>query len=1057
MGKLLDALKKRAKELADYKAQPHPRYEDDPQKGYEYILRVNELNYQLTQAGRLLTAAFSKMSPEQQLQFLEQTLNDDKKTNFAQAGYTNVLADVNDYYHGGTKIRAFFENEDSFGRPLAEVLAGMEKILKQEELAEVNSELSPNASPAARAVKMYSKMKQGQRDRLFEELVTPERKARYRAEFVMGLVKNGRIGSVLLNNNSYKQGKTWIDAVEQIEQAMDPRLAEQTAEQIDKLVPPHLDPNKTITPYADRIAELRAGLSPEDPKNTLLDKVGKILVYPSENYRQYLDKKSTDDSVTVSLDNATNAYSHQEIERFVAQKMGAHFQQKLPHNHSLYTGHEFYDTINVHPIRRNAAKQPIGANLTREELRELKRNAAGESPLSPEVRKAVKEIVGGIEEMGEKKYWIDPVVVVEEVSGQIPTKVRYKDEQGDKKYAFWPLVNAKRSLADAVQAGDWDRIQSASDEYERCKAITDKMMAAANRTAKDPIFTANLNSTREELDHTPNRMPTEYLEDYAGHSRVNGLFMLYAASKNSGQSVDRLLDDPAGALHDFAQEYISKKLLSAQKGKPMGARLVHCFDRSLQTRVEASWRSTLGILGRAMNAVNGLIPNEADRIKNAGRNYCAAAAANYEVGRETVPWWNLTGAGRDQKVTVTQLAMLLPENEFNLQDVGMKIDRDDWYKALNPLTAIARLQQEHKLDYGALVERSKQIIAEADAALQQNDAGKKAGKGMMQDSVANYQAAALRNYYQIMRTVPPEQCETEGYQQMAAHAAELQDALIKREMKDNASFNKDRTKIDEQLQILDKKKSGWFLDEQNSPEYTRMVKQIKLLNLKLDMLAGKPLSVKLSPESLEKLRKANTADMIIAAKRACYNYASLKTKEGKGSIVHEAGRERRDYALKLFESIGKLGDHLGVRSPANELKDHAALQVLRRRSSSSWEKRNAETYAARMIYAMSLQYRGIPEDTQADLMEEEPLNKAVENIRRNPVFRKMVENEGPGGLAKKIVQGASALSEAYMKASSQVAQPEADREPAPQRTNEEKIEFWRKQENPGKTEDAPHL
>ena len=80
---------------------------------------------------------------------------------------------------------------------------------------------------------------------------------------------------------------------------------------------------------------------------------------------------------------------------------------------------------------------------------------------------------------------------------------------------------------------------------------------------------------------------------------------------------------------------------------------------------------------------------------------------------------------------------------------------------------------------------------------------------------------------------------------------------------------------------------------------------------------------------------------------------------------------------------------------------------------------------------------------------------ADQKIRSDPAFKKMVRNEGASGLADKIIEGTSRLTDAYMKASEQIRNPQAGKQP--QRTNQQKIEFWRDSPSPAKDEPAQHV
>ena len=109
-----------------------------------------------------------------------------------------------------------------------------------------------------------------------------------------------------------------------------------------------------------------------------------------------------------------------------------------------------------------------------------------------------------------------------------------------------------------------------------------------------------------------------------------------------------------------------------------------------------------------------------------------------------------------------------------------------------------------------------------------------------------------------------------------------------------------------------------------------------------------------------------------------------------------------------------------------------------------------------MIYALSLQYRSVPNEQQWNLIDSS-LDQAVERILNQPAFRQMVRNEGTKGLADKIVAGTGALTEAYMKAARQVGQHGVQNQAAPQPSKEEKIDFWRQQEDPAAAPQGPAL
>ena len=1061
MGKLLDILKKRRQDLDDYINQPHPSYNDDPEKGYQFIQNVNDLDYLLTASGELLTEAFTKMAPEQRLKFVQNAFNDERQTRLASSYFESCASDALNADTNGAAARDFFANPENTGRPLAETLEIMEGLLKQDQLDSVNQHLAVagNTDPAERAVQIYRQMDPVQKEAYYMQAVPQAKKDNWLSSYVEYAVKEGRIGRLLLFDENYREGKTWLDGVELIEQNMDPDLVEQTADRISKIPLPDQDPSRIFRPYQARIDALRGGISPEDPeaqqKKELLDEAARILVYPTEKYRSYLDAKTQQIAGQMGLQNTVDVYDMVSTKRALESVAGGKFLNKLPRTKAFGTL-QFYNPTSVEP-QRLSDDQHFGVDLTDQELQELGQKGAG--GVNKSAREAILSIVQGIEEMGEKNYWNSNVIVTLEGTLQDPKKVLYKDEQGDKKYAFWPLVNAKKALAKAVDEGDFARIRQATAEYNRCKAATDKMMDAANQSTTVPVFCGNLNSTRSEQDHkSPNPMPAEYLKDYAGHSRVNGVFLLYGLSKNTGVPVDHFLDDVGTAMSEASENFKNSKLLSSQKGKSLGARLVHGFDKKRQDLAQTEWDINMNLAGRALFTVNSFLPGEAERVRFAGLRYGATAAANFEAKKELAPWRTLADAEPEAQQIVAQLALLQPDGQFDLAEAGRKLDADDWYKQLNPVTVIGQLQKNGALDCGAMVDRSVQFLADAKAALQEQNGG--ADQEAEEPDLKTYQRAVLKNYYQIMRTVPPQQRETEGYQKMSRHATELQETLIKQRIRENPEpLDIARQALGSQVNLLKTKKEGWFLSSKNTDQYDQMVRKVDDYMVKLRMLAGEdvtPANTQMSQEKLEQIRGADTYDLLIAAKRACIVYASDKSSKGTGTILHDAGKKRFQGAKNCFTMLGTTADVLGLRSPAISLRDKTELNALVLRGTDRWDKTAAETHAAKIIYAMSLQYKGVPEERQKELIEDnDNLKNAVAKIRRNTVFRQMAKDLGANGLADKIIEGTSALTEAYMDAAEKVENTKVKN--APKRTNEQKIEFWRDKPAPDKTEPVQHV
>ena len=155
-----------------------------------------------------------------------------------------------------------------------------------------------------------------------------------------------------------------------------------------------------------------------------------------------------------------------------------------------------------------------------------------------------------------------------------------------------------------------------------------------------------------------------------------------------------------------------------------------------------------------------------------------------------------------------------------------------------------------------------------------------------------------------------------------------------------------------------------------------------------------------------------------------FNYSCLKTKYGKGTILHDDGKARNEASRSTFELLNQLGNRLGIISHAEAYRNRLAMEVLRFRSNSTWEKMNAEQYAAKTICAMSLVYGGAADEMQQQLSDYFMKDSAKE-LMEKPAFKQMVKDLGPTGLCDAIVKGDGTLTIAYANAAAKLENPKA--------------------------------
>ena len=1011
MGKLLDALQRRQQALEAHKQQPHRPYELDPIAGYAYVTKLTELNYLNQKANRLLVGALVSLGREQREAIFRVLLSDDALQSFGERRFRELLESAAHAKQPETELARVLSAPGFLTLPLPALLPEIKKMLGPKQRTS-----DTEGSPALQIARMLPRLSARQRDMLFERFVRPEVKERFAFDILERQVEANKIDGVLKNQRFHRSSKDYWDAVAAIERSIGPEQAEALAVRIDGLLSPERSADKYVRPREAELQGLRRSIAPEDPqaaqKLALLQKAGEILVYPTNEYLEYLDAKDNSEIAgEKGLKSANMTLSYYTLNQFLAKLSGGKFLEKLPHEMSNYAGYNLYSPDEAAP-RHFKTTRYVGVDLSEEEQAELRE--AGRAPMDPQVIQAVERIAENIEALGEKKYWRPGVVELKEGTWQEPVRVQYLGEQGNKKYAFWPLVIAKEAVDKAVQAGDWQQLQQATAEYERCKTHTDEMLRITNALTNEPSFPGNLNSTRTELSGALNPMPIEYLEDYPGHSRVNGVFLLYAMSKNTGVPIRDLMEKPGDMLWKLGQDFIHKELAGLQPDKPLGARLAFSFDRKQKAALVQKWNAIKMPLSRGLSAVVGLMPNQAEREKAAGRNYCAIAAANYEVGKDMVPWNNLSEAGPEQQRMIAQLAVLLPEEEFDLREMGLKLGREDWQQSLDPAAVMERLRREGKLDVEQIIARSRQLCADAFAQAASRRAEGQAGDNG--DQVMPIQQGALELCEQLLKAASPRQLEIEPYRRLALHRRELRNGLFRARCADpRGKLRETLLEYGHEMDVLRREKSGYFLRKKNSKEYDEMMKPLGLLNAKLRQLSGDPMR-DVPQETLAKLPELDVMEQLEAAKKGCFLYACRKSENGTSNLLHEAGMDRFQAAARSFYLLGEISDQMGLRSPAKRLCDNVQLSTLLRRRQMTFEKGSCERAAARILYAKSVERDNLPFEEQEKLLEKERLNKAIEGIMKQPSFRQMVKNEGVEGLAQKLIQGGEYIQEAYRQA-----------------------------------------
>lgn len=354
---------------------------------------------------------------------------------------------------------------------------------------------------------------------------------------------------------------------------------------------------------------------------------------------------------------------------------------------------------------------------------------------------------------------------------------------------------------------------------------------------------------------------------------------------------------------------------------------------------------------------------------------------------------------REEKLTrAAQLCMIQNETEVDPEKIARDLKSDNWKKAVDPHAAIAELNDNPGAPYDK-VKRIKTAMEE----IPETDEEK-----------AIFQNAALQTCRDIKRATPQKDREGAEFEELEKFSEELSRDIAKRELKEK-SVQELRERLDGEYRTLGKEKSGWFLSKTNSKEHDAMMKGVRLLYAKLDMLNGKE-PKGLTEEELKTVSETGVEKLYNNAKRGCYNYGCMKTSNGTDSIIHAAGNERFDSSMKTLSGLNELGVKLHLCEPAAAARDEAQREILQHRRDKNWLAQNVENLAAKTVYAQTLLNKGVSEAEQKKLLEDGTVNAEVEKIKANASFKDMIRTLGHKGVADAMIKGVGSLAAAYHKA-----------------------------------------
>ena len=376
--------------------------------------------------------------------------------------------------------------------------------------------------------------------------------------------------------------------------------------------------------------------------------------------------------------------------------------------------------------------------------------------------------------------------------------------------------------------------------------------------------------------------------------------------------------------------------------------------------------------------------------------------------------WLRTGIHKDDPRRTEKLScaaqrmMIFTEGQIDPEKLAKELQDKNWDKKIDNLESMVSQNRASNLEPQDLLQRIKNAMEEIPETEEEKTIFKEAGLQTCRDyiSIESIDDASVAEK-------PQKKAFLEYSRKLESEMAS--DALKTEQAKDI------RTELAKEYEILKKEKSGWFLSKTNSTEYNDMMRALRIFNAKMDILSGSNPSETLTKEEMDEARNTAPGILLANAKQGIYNYGSIKVKNGKGSIWHDAGTDRFDSSMKSLQKLGELGSTLHLSNTATSLRDETQLQVLQNRGSSKWLKANIEDAFAKSICAQVSLNNRMPDCQQKTALTGAALEEQVGKIKSSAAFRKMVEMTSSEKLADAIIKGGNSLYEVYNEASKEAA------------------------------------
>ena len=851
----------------------------------------------------------------------------------------------------------------------------------------------------AAALKELPEEKQKQ---FFEKAKGPNPEERCTWKSFKPRFQNGT-GFMLLNDKHW--GRT---SAEQVVDALAEVLPPEKMQELNDLSenikapdePGYIGPREE-EPYKEQIQALKKKAALENPFTAessakMLDQVNQYLSRVNAQYREYLGNYDR------SLHNGTSQLN--KLNDWTGSLMTLRGQQTL-------AGGKFKGAFKIDlsqaDLAGNSGKTLVsgspqyqGKPLTDKDVDELRKTP---SPLSRTAVEAAEKIYGT---MGTLEF-TNPNSVAEAgdlqiFKGQKQNDIVYKPEQGQKYYAFRPLIDKKEALGEAVKEGDLDKIRSAAEDYKKTEDKYTFMMD----TLKDPklggnkMYDGNVNSTRSD---TPN-MPMKFVDDNVTHNQLNSMYCLMGTARNFNVDVMEMVKDPANAALKAYQNYKESRGIDSKAS--IGGKLCWGMQRFDIDNYAATHYSDYGDTwanyyerprDRGAAGVVNLEPDPRKRAEYMALGSLGTYAASMEVAKERDRFETMTdiavgkapNAG-EKRSAMYRNAALLPPDKFSMEKMADtfrdKTNPERWRTELD-VSSLTKGDNLYKLDYLELASRTENV-------LRQHDEEKvRSGAYMSAFDSDEYVLNAFSVYSQILANAKPDLQNTMEFRAFK-HSVKNMPNLVKNP--DVKAMMAASLKVAEEpnyFSTLATTKSDRVFGKSDSAEYTNMKDSLRVVGAYVDVLKNGPKSEK---EALATGKGGDFAEKLQEAADDCFEYARLKTKNGtKTRFSASSGATRVEESLEALRNVYKLQDELGLRSPAQKMYDEARLDLLTHRADKEWMKDHGMETVAKVIHAKRAIDAKIPPEYQKAAFAPENWQQEFGKMKRRQEFRDFVTGAGP--------------------------------------------------------------